>query len=336
MRQPRSEMWEKERGTSMRERTCLRVTRGLTRDKGVRRVMQMRTMVFAIGLAALGLTGCAAWRQQETVTRDVESGQPSAGTERTFAGMTFVWIPPGTFMMGSPAGEEGRNEDEQQHQVTLTQGFWLGKYEVNQAQWQGVMGKNPSNFKGSTLPVETVGWNDCHVFIRKLNQKGGGTFRLPTEAEWEYACRAGTTTPFHLGNTISVDQANYDGNYTYGNGSKGVYREKTVEVGSFAANAWGLHDMHGNVWEWCQDWYEDYPRGAVTDPTGPASGQYRVLRGGSWAYAPVRCRAAYRGHLTPVNRRSGLGFRLLRTQEAHSDKSDRVNRRKAIAYSEGK
>ena len=148
-----------------------------------------------------------------------------------------------------------------------------GVYTVTQEQWQAVMGNNPSHFKGEkNLPVEKVSWDDCQEFIKKLREKDKKPYRLPTEAEWEYACRAGTTTPFHFGETISTDQANYNGNFTYGNGKKGVYRKKTTPVGSFPANAWGLHDMHGNVWQWCQDWYGDYPQKDVVDPQGPEKG----------------------------------------------------------------
>ena len=150
------------------------------------------------------------------------------------------------------------------------------------------MGTNHSDFKGEkNLPVEQVEWDGCQEFAKKLRDKDKKPYRLPTEAEWEYACRAGTTTPFYFGDTISTDQANYDGNHVYGNGKKGVYREKTTPVGSFPANAWGLHDMHGNVWQWCQDWYGDYPQNDVVDPQGPEKGKLRVLRGGSWNRASV-------------------------------------------------
>ena len=198
-------------------------------------------------------------------------------------GMKFVWIPPGIFLMGSPEEEKERRDHETQHKVTLSKGFFMGVHLVTQEQWQAVMGNNPSNFKGEkNLPVETVSWEDCQEFIKKLRVKDKKPYRLPTEAEWEYACRAGTKTPFCFGDAISTDQANYDGNHIYGNGKKGKYREKTTPVGSFPANAWGLFDMHGNLWEWCQDWFGDYPQNDVVDPQGPNEGQYRVLRGGSW------------------------------------------------------
>jgi len=215
-------------------------------------------------------------------------------------GMKFVWIPPGTFMMGSPKEEKERLPEESHHKVTLTKGFYMGVYTVTQEEWQVVMGNNPSKFMGDkNLPVERVSWDDCQGFVKKLREKDKKQYRLPTEAEWEYACRAGTITPFHFGETISTDQANYKGDYTYGDGKKGAYRKKTTPVGSFPANAWGLHDMHGNVWQRCQDWYGDYPQKDVVDPQGPDKGEGRVLRGGSWVDAPVFCRSAYRGRLRP-------------------------------------
>ena len=183
------------------------------------------------------------------------------------------------------------------------------------------MGNNPSYFKGNDLPVEEVSWNDAKEFIRKLNRKEGtDKYRLPTEAEWEYACRAGTTTPFSTGDCISTDQANYNGNYPGSGCSKGVYREKTVAVGSFAPNAWGIYDMHGNVWEWCDDWYGDYPASHATDPKGPSSGSVRVLRGGSWFIYASNIRSAYRYGDNPDFRSypgrwiSDIGFRIARAQ----------------------
>ncbi len=242
---------------------------------------------------------------------------PSGKTFTNSIGMTFVQIPAGTFMMGSPSSESGRDNDENQHRVTLTQPFYLQTTEVTQGQWKAIMGSNPSYFDscGNDCPVEQVSWNDCQEFIRKLNQReGNGTYRLPTEAEWEYACRAGTTTPFNTGNCLSANEANYDGNYPYMGCSRGQYRKKTVSVGSFSPNAWGLYDMHGNVWEWCQDWKGDYPGGSVTDPEGPSSGQYPVIRGGSWSHNAGNCRSADRNISTPDYRSRFNGFRVAWTK----------------------
>jgi formylglycine-generating enzyme required for sulfatase activity len=226
-------------------------------------------------------------------------------------GMKFVWIPPGTFLMGSPKEEKLRGEDETQHKITLTKGFYMGVYTVTQEQWQVVMGRNPSHFKGEkNLPVETVSWDDCQEFIKRLRETDKKRYRLPTEAEWEYCCRAGTTTPFHFGATISADQANYFGKYVYGNGKKGVFRAKTTPVGSFPANAWGLHDMHGNVLQWCQDWHGDYPRKEIVDPQGPDGGQNRGQRGGSFDFSPQSCRSACRQSVAPGIRGRNIGFRL--------------------------
>jgi sulfatase modifying factor 1 len=233
------------------------------------------------------------------------------------SGMKFAWVPPGSFLMGSPTEEKERKRDEARHKVTLTKGFYLGVHPVTQEQWTKLMGKNPSKFRdGKNLPVEQVNWNECREFIEKLREQDKGRpYRLPTEAEWEYACRAGTTTPFSFGETISTDLANYNGNYSYGDGKKGVYREKTVPVVSFRANAWGLHDMHGNVSQWCQDFYaEEYPKGDAIDPLGE-TGENRVIRGGSWIDNPLECRSAYRGGCKPVLRHSLIGFRICFTDD---------------------
>ena len=226
-------------------------------------------------------------------------------------GMKFAWIHPGHFMMGSPKEEMGRHKNEIPHKVTLTNGFYMGVYAVTQEQWKEVMGNNPSHFKGEkNLPVENVTWDECQEFAKHLREKDKKPYRLPTEAEWEYSCRAGTTTPFHFGETISTDQANYDGNHTYANGKEGVYRKKSTPVGNFPANAFGLYDMHGNVWQWCQDRYGDYPQNDVVDPQGPVAGQYRVLRAGSWYNYPSACRSACRLSYDPGIRRSYFGFRV--------------------------
>ncbi|MBF0451673.1 MAG: SUMF1/EgtB/PvdO family nonheme iron enzyme [Candidatus Magnetomorum sp.] len=228
-------------------------------------------------------------------------------------GMTFVKINSGQFMMGSPDNESGRYNDEKQHRVRLTQNYYMQTTEVTQGQWQVIMGNNPSQFKncGDRCPVESVSWNDVQDFIKKLNNRDRGrNYRLPTEAEWEYAARAGTRTPFAFGNCLSTSDANYDGNYPLTGCSKGQYRSQTLTVGSLQKNAWGLYDMHGNVWEWCQDWKGDYSTGDVKDPTGPTTGSDRVIRGGRWGSSARRCRSAIRYSRRPEYGYDYLGFRL--------------------------
>jgi uncharacterized protein (TIGR02996 family) len=225
--------------------------------------------------------------------------------------MGFAWVPPGTFVMGSPPREKGRQENETRHRVTLTRGYYLGVHAVTQAQWRAVLGTDPSHFKGDDLPVEQVGWAEARAYAAQLTeQRGDGhVYRLPTEAEWEYACRAGTDTPFHFGATLSTDQANFDGRRR----GRGVHRDETTPVGSFPANAWGLYDMHGNVYEWCADYYEKYPRGEVTDPTGPTEGWCWVIRGGGWNTGAGFCRAALRYALAGTVGRDYVGFRVARS-----------------------
>jgi formylglycine-generating enzyme required for sulfatase activity len=241
--------------------------------------------------------------------------------------ITFAFVPPGIFLMGSPKGEEedfGRDpvgvwnnasllspithDDELQHRVILTRGYYLGIHQVTQAQWQAVMGSNPSKFKGAELPVESVSWDDCQEFCERLSQKAGKRFRLPTEAEWEYACRAGTTTPFFFGPTIFADQANFAGGLL--GTIRMLFTGRTTPVGKFAPNAWGLFDMHGNVDEWCQDWYGSYPTDQVSDPTGPDSGSTRVWRGGECQYPARDCRAANRASSEPALRGHFFGCRV--------------------------
>ena len=227
--------------------------------------------------------------------------------------------------MGSPATEKQRILDETQHTVTLTKDFYMSKYEVTQREYMAVMGNNPSRFTGElNRPVEQVSWNDAMSYCAKLTAsekaagrlQAGWEYRLPTEAEWEYACRAGTSTPFHYGNDLRSGMANFDGTREYAGGTgsvnnpNGTYLGRTTAVGSYAANAFGLYDMHGNVWEWCLDWKGAYPAGSVNDPKGPSSGSVRVIRGGSWSFPAGYCRSAERSNLgNPVNRYFVFGFR---------------------------
>ena len=228
----------------------------------------------------------------------------------------FRWTFPGRFLMGSPAGEKERSDDESRHEVDLRQGFWLADTACTQELWEAVMESNPSEFKGGNRPVDNVSWDDCKVFLENINElRPDLELRLPTEAEWEYACRAGTTTPFSFGENITTDQVNSDGNYPYTGGTKGGYREETVEVKKLPCNAWGLYEMHGNVWEWCEDWYGDYDSEKAIDPKGPASGTYRVLRGGGWVHYGGSVRSASRDRGSPGDCYGDIGFRLARGQK---------------------
>jgi len=225
----------------------------------------------------------------------------------------FRWIRPGRFMMGSPKDEPERDDDERSHEVTLTNGFWMAETACAQELWEVVMGANPSDFKGAKRPVERVSWDDCMGFIEKINVLIPGLdLRLPTEAEWEYSCRAGSATPFSFGDNITTDQVNYDGDFPYDNAPKGKNRGKTVDTKTFPCNDWGLYEMHGNVREWCSDWKGEYPEGKSVDPAGPDNGETRVMRGGGWSNLGRYVRSAFRFWLEPGSRWLNLGFRLAR------------------------
>jgi formylglycine-generating enzyme required for sulfatase activity len=227
--------------------------------------------------------------------------------------LEMVQIPGGSFMMGSPASEKGRTQDESpQHQVNVP-AFSIGKYVVTQEQYQQIIGKNPSSFKGAKRPVEQVSWNNAVEFCRKLSEKTGREYRLPSEAEWEYACRGGTTTPFHFGETITTELANYDGTYTYASEPTGKFLQETTDVGSFPPNAFGLYDMHGNVWEWCQDdWHDNYSNAPKDGSVWTSqSGITKLLRGGSWTYTPANCRSASRYHSNLGSYNLSFGFRVV-------------------------
>ncbi len=256
---------------------------------------------------------------------------PVRAEEKSFnneLGMTFVLIDTGTFVMGSPAGEANHNPDEIQHPVTITSPFYMQATEVTLNQWWSVMGKRWfGRRKGAPdTPVTRVSWFDANRFIKKLNQKNQGFYRLPTEAEWEYAARAGSLTAYSWGDTIDCSRAMYSNNSAKSgacidqNRQRGLAADQPAPVKSYAPNAWGLFDMHGNVWEWCLDWYNRYTPTSMTDPLGANSGIGRVRRGGSWFKDGFLCRSANRNYAHPASRLRTTGFRLAWTQTAGSVK----------------
>ena len=265
--------------------------------KGYRFVLSLAICLLVVFLPATQVTA----QTQKEITNSV--------------GMKLVLIPKGTFTMGSPTEEEGAGTDEQQHQVTISKDYYLGVTEVTQGQYEKVMGVNPSHFQkrvirksdSSMYPVESVSWEDAVEFCKRLSElpkekKSGRVYRLPTEAEWEYACRAGSKTAFYCG-----DDSELIGAYAWHAANSGG---QTHPVGEKKPNAWGLYDMHGNVWEWCSDWYGDYPEGAVTDPVGPEEGSLRVYRGGCWRSVAADFRSAFRDGLAPSFRFSIRGLRV--------------------------
>lgn len=245
------------------------------------------------------------------------SGTPRTVETRTFAGIEMVWVPPGTFTMGSDPGEPGRKDDERQQPVTVARGFWLGRYEVTKAQWQAVMGTQPWSGHDhvrddASTSATHVTWDATQGFVGELNARGEGRFRLPTEAEWEYACRAGSTTAYSFGDDVS--QLGAYG--WYGANTWSVDEKYAHTPGQKLPNTWGLYDMHGNVWEWCQDWYaQEYPSGSVSDPTGPGSGSHRIMRGGGWRNVLPSYRSANRFRGMQADLSARLGFRVCRNAD---------------------
>ncbi len=279
----------------------------------------MRAIMVLLGFAVLigvfCLSGCGsdqpppALSGEKGVKKLLTDAQEAPKTSINSVGMKFVLIPSGEFTMGSPASEKDRDSDETQHKVKITKPFYMQTTEVTQAQWKAVMGNNPSHFKGDNLPVEQVSWDDVQEFLKKLSAKEGAKYRLPTEAEWEYACRGGSTTRFCFG-----DDESKLGEYAwYGANSD----SKTHPVEMKKPNAWGLYDMHGNVCEWCSDWYDKdyYSKSPANDPQGPASGSHRVLRGGCWGDIAGVCRSAFRRWNWPADRDYGIGFRVSRSPQ---------------------
>ncbi|MCX7839025.1 MAG: SUMF1/EgtB/PvdO family nonheme iron enzyme [Anaerolineae bacterium] len=287
-------------------------------------------------------SGSVNWSAQDASKTPAPSPTPRLGSVSSATikvPENFVFIKGGTFLMGSPTFEPWRGQDEILHLGTVSD-FYMSKYEVTQEEYQEIMGYNPSTFSGKNLPVENVTWFDAITYCNARSKKEGLTpvytingqsvswnrgangYRLPTEAEWEYACRAGTTTPFNTQTSISAEEANYYGHYPYeieenyfsqGNlaTKPGQYRQTTVAVGSFAPNRWGLYGMHGNVSEWCWDYYGPYSTQAQNDPTGPTSGTLRVYRGGGWNDFAKHLRSAYRAAAPPTHSSYNLGFRLV-------------------------
>ena len=268
----------------------------------------MRFVLAAVVLLCVGGSSLLA----DEPAKPVEVQVTKEKTIENSIGMKFVPIPAGTFTMGSPAAEKDRYDDETQHQVTLTKSFYMGRTEVTQGQWKKVMGTEPWKGQdyvqeGDDYPAVYISWDDAVEFCKKLSAMENRVYRLPTEAEWEYACRGGTKTAFSFGDD-EADLSKYawfDGNAYY------VDEKYAHQVGQKLPNAFGLHDMHGNVWEWCSDWYSEYPSGPLTDPQGPNTGSSRVLRGGSWNDEPGIVRCADRGFNSPGGRNSYDGFRLL-------------------------
>jgi formylglycine-generating enzyme required for sulfatase activity len=287
-------------------------------------------MMLVAGVA-LGL-GAGAWLVFQKAQPGAAQKAPKILTNSL--GMKFAVLPAGKFMMGSPASEKDRGDDEDQHEVTITKECVIGVYEETQGQYERIMGNNPSCFTPTGLgkgkiktketsrhPVECVSWLQAVEFCKKLGEtadekQAGHSYRLPTEAEWEYACRAGTTSALHLGDVVDSHQANFNGLSPYGAGRGGSFLRRTTPGGEYPANAFGLYDMHGNVMEWCSDWYDPlyYANSPKEDPAGPTNGKERVTRGGAWSNSGKACRSAVRTKLAPDLSHYGLGFRVVMIQ----------------------
>mgnify|MGYP002629817557 CR=1 FL=1 len=280
----------------------------------MKRIIRIAVVLGLVGALTLK-AGCSNEKVPQKKANQMELEANFATIEKE-----MVLIPAGKFVMGSPASEKGRRDDETQHEVILTKPFYMGKYEVTQEQWEVVMGNNPSNTKGAKFPVTVVSWKDCQEFISKLNANTKGGYRLPYEGEWEYACRAGTTTAYSFGDKITPKNVNFGGS-NFGKALPVASKDANIdgdsikEVGSYIPNAFGLYDMHGNVWEWCEDEYKVYSEGSVTDPKGTGTGRYHVLRGGSFVSNGSLARSSIRStdFMEQTYRLGYGGFRLVRT-----------------------
>ena len=291
-------------------------------------------LILALGMNACQPDSMSVAARRASSLRDSASFVGSrAGDERDVGGVRLCWCPPGKFTMGSPPGEADRRPDEAQVEVTLTRGFWMGKYEVTQGEWLRVAGAFPARQptgEGGDFPVVEVSYLEAEEFCEKLTEQARNArtiptdwaFRLPTEAQWEYACRAGTTTATAYGETLSSRQANFRGDVTYNGDEEGPSRNRAAAVGSYPANPWGLHDMHGNIFEWCRDWYhQTLPGGedpdlSVAPGTPNRDGTYsRVRRGGAWNDEGKYCRSAFRLRYEPERRSDHIGFRVVAVRQ---------------------
>jgi len=280
--------------------------------------MRVRPRFFAGAVAAVIASAAAVRIDADGHTPAAIRPLPKTETIGLGAGVVleFVRVEPGSFIMGSDL-EIGDADETPAHRVTLTRPFYIGKYEVTQEQWLRIMGKNPSAFKGAQQPVESVSWNDCQEFLARVTRKTGRKISLPTEAQWEYACRAGAGTRWNFG-----DRADAMGEYAWIRQNSGG---TTHPVGQKKPNAFGIYDLYGNVAEWCTDWYANpYPKGEVTNPTGPPSGMSKIVRGGAWGDDPSNARSAYRNADGSDGANNGIGFRCVLLDESPSGEPRRV------------
>ncbi|MGM9970155.1 MAG: flavodoxin [Anaeroplasma sp.] len=320
-------------------------------------------IVLAVGITIFALTNNNKVKNETNNPAQANNEQERSDNMNTTEGTDgLILIKGGTFEMGSPETEAQREQDEMQHKVTLND-FYIGKYEITQKEYQEIMGENPSNFKGEDLPVENITWYDAIEYCNRLSEKQGLTpvytingenvtwnranngYRLPTEAEWEYSARAGTTTPFNTENSISADEANFYGHYPYGieenyfsqsnlETKPGEYRQTTTKVGSFSPNKWGLYDIHGNVREWCFDYYGEYDTQNTDNPSGVTTGSLRINRGGSWNDYAKHMRSAYRSSLAPNQKMNNTGFRIARNVDNTSSNEIVENTNKNLAQTQ--